>query len=948
MKIRFVFNICFLLIAFSGFAQTPEYVIIGQDSSAEMNCPVAAVSGYSWSSIIFTKAEIARSGEIDSIFFQVRNSIVHTMFNQKVYMMETDDSVFVSTIIPDSSQMFEVLNGTVVWQGLQWSKVVLDHPFYYSGNKNLLILWKNHHGTGVVPYPEFLYTRTEPKYQVVMKHNSTFSSLFPLSYGTMVYNRPNIKLAMHSPWANNDAALHCISAPQYSPYQVAGDTIPVRVVFRNAGLYNIHSVEIHMEIDGVAQPAFQWYGNLAPDSLSPELSIGNIIFPTAGDHVLKVYVRNPNYLLDEDSNNDTIEKTYKVCNQVLSGTYTIDPLQPTGYTNFRYFAEPLAILKECGIRNPTVFNIAPGVYDTVLIFNYLINGADANNRIIFQSATQFADDVTIQHDAAGSTDNFIVLFNGARFVDFKNLTLKSLDTSFSTCLTLTGGGSDHIFENIIFEGPVTHSYNTSTALVQDGYLSKEHYISFYGNRFLNGGFSILAPNNDYNKEYGWIMDNNEFINFYVSGVSLDYFDGAIIRNNIFSTSNMYGGSIAADLSNCYYSIVEYNKFEQPFSRALYMFACDAGQNRRGRVVNNMVAIGGGATSSGIFINDSYYIDVFHNTVLFSSPDSSNGSAFYCIGCEYSDIRNNVFINDGDGYAYHNRGSNISTSDYNMLYTSGPVLVYSDYTNYATLAAWQSASYRDLHSYTMHPDFVSTTDLHIQNAWLNNLGTNIGVERDYDHQLRNLVTPALGADEFIAFNDDVCVSAIVDTAGLSMPGALVNIKTRIKNTGTSTLDSIPLMYQVAGVIMSNDLWTGTLYCDDSTEFSFVQQLPVPDDAYTLCVRSSVVSDYNPTNDEYCMDIYTGIENINSNHHFALISFPNPADNSTQIQFNLQHPALCNVIVYNLFGDIVYTYIIEGASGENTFSVNTSGLPDGVYLISVDDGSDRNTLRMVVMH
>ncbi|MDX9933317.1 MAG: T9SS type A sorting domain-containing protein, partial [Bacteroidales bacterium] len=583
-----------------------------------------------------------------------------------------------------------------------------------------------------------------------------------------------------------------------------------------------------------------------------------------------------------------------------------------------------------------------------LVFNYPINGADINNRITFQSATGQSDDVTIQHDATGSTDNFVVLINGSRFVNFKNLTLKSVDTSFSTCLILTGGGNNLTFENIIFEGPSSHTNSSATALVQNGSASKEQYISFYNNRFLNGGFSIFAVNNSSNKEYGWIIDNNEFINYYISGINLDYFNNAIIRNNIFSTTSLYGGCIGADLSYCYYPIVEGNNFKQPASWALYMFTCDASETNRGKVVNNMVSIGGTASSSGIFINDSYYIDVFHNTVLFSSPDSSNGSAFNCIACNYSDIRNNVFINDGDGYAYQNRASYNFTSDYNMLFTTGPVLIYSDYTIFSTLAAWQSATSRDQHSFSMHPDFVSTADLHIQNAWLNNLGAYTGVERDFDHQFRNLATPALGADEFIAFNDDVCILAIIDTAGLSMPGALVIINTRIKNTGTSTLDSIPLMYWVDGVIVAYDDWTGTLYCADSTEFSFTQPLPVPTDNYTLCVRSNLISDSDPSNDEYCLNVVTGIETISSNNHFALKSFPNPADESTQVQFNLQHSGICNVIVYNAYGDIIFSRSTEGDSGLNSFSVDTSVLPEGVYFIAVDDGSDRNTLRIVVMH
>ena len=182
----------------------------------------------------------------------------------------------------------------------------------------------------------------------------------------------------------------------------------------------------------------------------------------------------------------------------------------------------------------------------------------------------------------------------------------------------------------------------------------------------------------------------------------------------------------------------------------------------------------------------------------------------------------------------------------------------------------------------------------------------------------------------------------------MPGALVNIKTRIKNTGTSTLDSIPINYQIDGVTIANDLWTGTLYCSDSTEFSFIQQLTVPANDFTLCVRSNLISDSNLSNNEYCLNVVTGIETISSDDYLSLKSFPNPANNSTQIQFNLQQAGNCNAVIFNAYGDIVYSRSIAADSGVNTFSVDTSVMPDGVYFISVDDGKDRSTLRIVVIH
>ena len=53
-------------------------------------------------------------------------------------------------------------------------------------------------------------------------------------------------------------------------------------------------------------------------------------------------------------------------------------------------------------------------------------------------------------------------------------------------------------------------------------------------------------------------------------------------------------------------------------------------------------------------------------------------------------------------------------DYNDIYSSGAVLIYTEsstITDYSDLASWQATG-NDLHSVSVDPSFTSTTDLHL--------------------------------------------------------------------------------------------------------------------------------------------------------------------------------------------------------------------------------------------
>ena len=65
-----------------------------------------------------------------------------------------------------------------------------------------------------------------------------------------------------------------------------------------------------------------------------------------------------------------------------------------------------------------------------------------------------------------------------------------------------------------------------------------------------------------------------------------------------------------------------------------------------------------------------------------------------------------------------------------------------------LTDWQQNFGFDTHSLFYNPEFVSNTDLHTNDSWLNNAGVSIaGITTDIDGETRSLTNPDVGADEF---------------------------------------------------------------------------------------------------------------------------------------------------------------------------------------------------------
>ena len=76
------------------------------------------------------------------------------------------------------------------------------------------------------------------------------------------------------------------------------------------------------------------------------------------------------------------------------------------------------------------------------------------------------------------------------------------------------------------------------------------------------------------------------------------------------------------------------------------------------------------------------------------------------------------------------------------------------------------------------------------------------------------------------------------------------------------------------------------------------------------------------------------------------YPNPVNNNVEICFISGIPEEVVLKTYNLLGEEVESHIIISSTGVNRLNINTSSYSEGMYLYSINNGSQLLTKRMIV--
>jgi hypothetical protein len=166
---------------------------------------------------------------------------------------------------------------------------------------------------------------------------------------------------------------------------------------------------------------------------------------------------------------------------------------------------------------------------------------------------------------------------------------------------------------------------------------------------------------------------------------------------------------------------------------------------------------------GIFITGSGGgYNIYHNTIALTTDQTLATGLPACINIASTtlapaslDIRNNIFANfqtvGTERYAIISKApaTVFSFLDNNDYYTTGPNLGYFGTASVLDLAAWKTATGKDVNSISANPQLVSASDLHVNTNFdiVDGKGFYLSiVPEDIDGDTRNN-PPDIGADEY---------------------------------------------------------------------------------------------------------------------------------------------------------------------------------------------------------
>jgi len=452
----------------------------------------------------------------------------------------------------------------------------------------------------------------------------------------------------------------------------------------------------------------------------------------------------------------------------LVGTYTINAGMPATSTNFTSFQMAVDSLTTNGVSGAVTINVTAGTY-TEQITIAAITGGSALNDVTFQGVLGTPASVKLAYASTGFSTNWTLRFNGASYINFKDMTIEATGATYARVIFFDGGNDYITFMGNEFIGITTSTSSTNGSLIynESGSTNLTNNCLFDGNTFTNGSYALYWwGGSTSTKEIGNQFMLNTISNYRVYGLYLYYQADALISENNLNASTAatscfgiyHRGDSATITKN---TIVTRGTSSQ---YGIYLYYTSGSAAAHTEVSNNMITTSPNATSTsyGIYSYNGNYIDLFHNSINVRGGSTTGSRALFLnrttsTSTPYGniDVRNNIFNNSDGNYALEVSpgivANSAATLNNNNYYSPGTNPFKWNNSNYTTFAAYKTASSQDSNSVFGDPLFVSGEDLHIIGTLVNDAGDNTtGIVDDIDGDTRPFTGATIvdiGADEF---------------------------------------------------------------------------------------------------------------------------------------------------------------------------------------------------------
>ncbi|HHZ64808.1 MAG TPA: PKD domain-containing protein, partial [Flavobacteriales bacterium] len=591
------------------------------------------------------------------------------------------------------------------------------------------------------------------------------------------------------------------------------------------------------------------------------------------------------------------------------------------------------------------FNIRDGVYIEQLQLNSITGSSDSTH-IIFQSESGDSSAVIWSFASTRVDSNYTLFLNSTDYITLSNLTFSATGSSFSRAVVFDDADSLTFNNNAFLGNSNAQNSNTDQDLVYAQNATGDD-VQFLNNRFDGGDYALYWDNSGYGQ--GCVVDNNVSMNSN-QGFSFWYNDTLKVTSN-----NVTAKVRGIELRNCRYgSEVTKNRVHllgdgMNTSYAVYLYNCTGDSASPVLVANNFIIAEGNPAypSHGIFMTNSSDFNFIYGNSVNTTNQHANSSAFYMNSAGSNNtILNNILANFGGGVAVYSINSIVDyivKCDFNAFYSSGNFIGFTDGFNIPSLNSWRfvtGTSSLDSNSVLANPYFNSTTDLHANQSALNNAGEYYSaVGDDIDGDIRDLVTPDIGADEFDLQLLDAGITE-VNTMTSFMCDGVYSFYASIQNFGQNTLTSDTIYWSVESIMQPSVVWTGSLATgeeDDNVMLGLYAFVADTLNYNTLDVQVWTSSpnagvDQNSVNDTNSTSFYPGLQGVFTIGSSSGADFSSFTD---AVTFLNSSGGLCGPVVFNvedsIYNEYVELYEYVGSSAANTITFQSiSGDSTGVVL------------------